>query len=735
MHSVIRGSYGEEKKDPYVLFLRRIQWGCLNSFVTSYKQSLYNYYNCILKNTLQCIQDLTDYNSHHMTIKYFCGAISSKDIVDHPDTVWTIYSAANVNIYIVEFSMKHSDWKCDDEYLILKSKAQITTNYRRDTYTFCGERFPWQMTLRGSIIDIMFHKSVDNSHGYFGLNFHTTKSIPTKISYDGNVKNLDYFWYRYKRYSLCSVSTTEKNCVHILSPHKTTIMKVWWYIVADVVCFDGPGRNSPLIKQHLQADSSAYQLYCEIATNNPLFSLEYSLKHLKFLDGHAKMIPREVKGLQVNFSLSIDMNSQESNVFYLLSVDIYKSLRKGVEWYNHQYFETWGTETKVMYKLTITKLKGIPTQMLMDKKPCPYGGMSIYTENKNHNFVIIDTEITHQCSEDDVINFPIYLEGNNPRILFVAFKGYTTGFVQFEGQIDIKLDHKMIPSNDIFKVPFPIRKSILLLDVYKRFVKTFVLQPNHFINKHAHNYVIRFRYSKNTKQKFPVTARVTFIHHVNKLEQCVQCYVKTAHNSDFLDFFEGLIDPSLSEKTGKLIASVESIHINQRPCKIHHPWVLLIRAFQPYELTLNAANISLVLPSNTVIRNVELFDEYTWFMLSGIEPGAPHEDIIDVVTLHLTCLTTDVYVEHMILHKTSTHHTSTLYKWMDTSQSVWLQNLEHINIILISDRNKIVAGDSCRNMTRGTEVIEFKPQSPFYQTIFEDRDINRERNLHGFGLR
>ena len=176
---------------------------------------------------------------------------------------------------------------------------------------------------------------------------------------------------------------------------------------------------------------------------------------------------------------------------------------------------------------------------------------------------------------------------------------------------------------------------------------------------------------------------------------------------------------------------MESIHIDQRQCKNHHPWVLLLTIFRPYELTLNAANISLAIFFRTYYRSVQLSDEYTWFMLSGKIHESHHKPYLDLVALHLTCLTTDVYVEHMIRDKTSTL-TSALYKWTNTSQSVWL-NVPNVNIILISDRNKIV--DTCRNVTRGIEVIEFIDYEPVNPTIYGEKDIDREKTIRGFGLR
>ena len=212
-----------------------------------------------------------------------------------------------------------------------------------------------------------------------------------------------------------------------------------------------------------------------------------------------------------------------------------------------------------------------------------------------------------------------------------------------------------------------------------------------------------------------------------------------------LDFFEGILHSSPSEEVeGKFVANVASIHINESECdtELAHEWSLIIRQLPNYDATLKLINISHMYfydntirksPYLTIYRNTELFSAYSWYMI--YQGGTFAKQEATTVTLYLTCLTTDVYVEHMIEHKTSSQLTSALYKWRNTSQSVVLRNIHNVNIILISDRKKIVFANNCTSDTRGIEQIYIQVYKPSYEPILQMQKTKGKQNLHCYGLR
>ena len=428
-----RGEDKEEEEESFVVFLLYNQWSCFSRIMESYKQSLDHYYHCILDNTLQCIQDVANYKYNPIILNYFCGAIMANEI-KHLETIWTIHSAANVNIFMGDFSMRHSNWNCEDEYVLITSKVKQVTNNFTDTYTFCGKRFPWQMTLPGFIVRVIFQKSERNSNGYFSLYYHTTnakasKEIVVDIVYLKNPDAHDN--------SLSSlIDPTRINRLHFLCSHKNTIIQIWWFSAsADVFCYDGPGQKSPLIKEDLRAESTTYQLYCVISTTNSTFYLNYLHKH----NDDAKPIPItvEARGHTMYFSLSLDMNSHTSNALYEIQSD--------------QLIANTKSHWRAILRLRIFKMKGIASEIVLNKRSCLYGGLFIYDRQYYSSFHgqmgYEEYEFTNQCDEDNIIGFPIYL-ASFTKLLLVVYKGYTEGDVEFEGEIVHKSRHASVFSKE-----------------------------------------------------------------------------------------------------------------------------------------------------------------------------------------------------------------------------------------------------------------------------------------------
>ena len=100
------------------MFLRCIQQGRLNSFVNSYKQSLYNYYNCILDNTLECIQDLAPNNSNYMILRYFCGDVIINKLLRFPPFLLFHYVT-----FLFLFGPTHLLLRCSPSSLLIASPS------------------------------------------------------------------------------------------------------------------------------------------------------------------------------------------------------------------------------------------------------------------------------------------------------------------------------------------------------------------------------------------------------------------------------------------------------------------------------------------------------------------------------------------------------------------------------------------------------------------------------------
>ena len=212
--------------------------------MTSYEQALDQYFTCVIDKTLQCIKDVTNNDYSHLALKYFCGTIFTKEI-KYLRTLWTIHSNANVKIFMEDFSMQHFQWHCEDEYMLITSKTEKTTNKWTDSYTFCGQRLPWHMTQPGSIVKVIFVKSAENSEGHFSLYYHATNSKPPKyINLQvGSVADKIHAFnedYSELSYTFPNVEVNRTSHFHFYSYKHTFVIRLEWLIIADVVCYDGP---------------------------------------------------------------------------------------------------------------------------------------------------------------------------------------------------------------------------------------------------------------------------------------------------------------------------------------------------------------------------------------------------------------------------------------------------------------------------------------------------------------
>ena len=343
-----------------------------------------------------------------------------------------------------------------------------------------------------------------------------------------------------------------------------------------------------MIKQHFRVDSSTYQLYCVISNTNPALKLNYSLYPLFIsYDNHANITELSQEENVVRFSVSFNMNSHHSNVLYMLKENRFTLFGKYLK------SKEITQMSNVVFKLTISKLQGLSSSMLIDGQSCLYGGIALYQYIHDDYNIMIDNyahaelNILHQCTHHNIKDFPIYLMDYKFLLLFITYKGYTEDIVELEGQIAVEPDHYLIPNSYLDfnnKVYANVGMTYMKRLSYRSHNTTgevsiitwersdltlsFLLQPYHF-NKHdVHDYYIMFKFtSYNWKdrilQRVSVTVILAFVLQSRDAEKCVYCYVKSAKSSDVIDSFEGIVEPSSGEETGKLISNVDSIRIYQ----------------------------------------------------------------------------------------------------------------------------------------------------------------------------
>ena len=101
------------------------------------------------------------------------------------------------------------------------------------------------------------------------------------------------------------------------------------------------------------------------------------------------------------------------------------------------------------------------------------------------------------------------------------------------------------------------------------------------------------------------------------------------------------------------------------------------------------------------------------------------------IQLDLSCLTTDVFIEQFI---NTSDVTSMLYMWHNTTHQAWISGIDHCNIILISDPNKI-STECKKNTHRYLEFIHVKNRYTTFESIEEKSAIPKSKNVSFHGIR
>ena len=356
-------------------------------------------------------------------------------------------------------------------------------------------------------------------------------------------------------------------------------------------------------------------------------------------------------------------------------------------------------------------------------------------------------ELLYQCAKTQLINIPIYLEMTAMSILFTAFAGYTDGDIQLEGQIIMKQNHKMMIDMQFASlfgatalVNTTVITNIHIVEQNDKDEITFLLQPFIAGKYVLTNFLFRFiRFlSDDTSVGLSPTIVISFTLHSYYRECSVHCYVTYADTSDYINFDKDKkeIFPS---NFGQVEANVEAVRVDQSLCHNPQMWTLSIKIIPNFDVT-TPGNISqtIVIENENIImwRYIEYSDDYVWYLLVLSKPFKERQRQIIEVKLDLTCLTTDVYVEHL-LNTTEEYYpqlSSTLYKWQDTSKPMWITGFQHCNVILVSEKTKVTS--SCRKKKYGVELIHVKYRYSLSDTLKNANNIVlRERNYVLYHLR
>ena len=733
--AIVIDVYGINKDNSAVLWLQQKQWHCI-SIKLSFKQTLDYIYHCIFDKTYQCNNDVADYDEDEIILHHFCGTIKSQNIKQTRQT-WKLQFTTDIKIYVQQFSLYHNYYRCEEETMVFRSNDGLET--------FCGNRLPWKMFFSGPVVIIVFSTKRADSQAKFILHFHR---LYTKFYEKFHILLFRYVPEAFQDPLLFHTTLDYIETFYIYSDFKFYVIEVSVNnaINIDVICYDGPGDKSPLLKNTNSIDhvkktfqASSFQMHCVATKTVERISEETNLDlSYKATNNELKSIeqmPVQILKDQVSFSVVID-KQERKNVFYKLEADT-QSLFK-------EYFQA--LNFNAIFELTIISLEGFLSTMLVEKNNCMFGGITIY--NILTYYQKVYKEIFNLCSNSRLHNIPIYLEFNHIKLLFMSYAGYTDGVVRFTGQIVVKPNHKMMLDMSFVSFIKMAGENVSIeskLDIGdEKTSNTFVLQPYIMGEYISNNYLLTFIQSESYSLPMMTaspTLILTFIFYPQYLTGCARCYVTIADKSDFIKWNEGkkeikpIIQSNNMKSIGQIEAAVDVVSVDQSACQGEQIWTLLIKAFTNLDkIAYGNVSRSVVLGRHqkTIYRYIEKSNAYIWYLLTIFKPTIELISSIVQVELDLSCLTTDVFIEHFVNNSQSTT-TSVLYKWTDTSKTIWMSDFDTCNIILVSEKDKIP--NACRDKLQGLDLIFVKHQLPLHKTLFKTTKLPRFRSYNFFHMR
>ena len=205
--------------------------------------------------------DAYAYNYSSIHLDHFCGFINL-EYVWQREIIWNIRVQPNIHINFLIFSLFEFNiyWWCDFEYL-----RAVATNKNS---TFCGKRLPWVYDASDSSVKMVFFTERFGSLHY-QLQFQY---------YGAYVPNTQHFTLFMKPYLMSDmhVPNIKQNAFetfHFVAAHRLDIVYLEAVNVCtteQVVCYDGPGINSPTLHCNQSiCQSFTFQMVCRFSRTNP----------------------------------------------------------------------------------------------------------------------------------------------------------------------------------------------------------------------------------------------------------------------------------------------------------------------------------------------------------------------------------------------------------------------------------------------------------------------------------
>ena len=320
------------------------QYKCINNRVHS-AEIWQTYYLCVRLFTIQCIQD--DYTASASGGKefpqhfdYFCGYISGRNL-KRKTTQWSIISPTHhpIRLSFLTFSLQHRNYRCVLQKLSIKTES-------RDEQ-FCGSRSPWFADYFENELHISFYSEfLEFDFDYFKLQYHRINNLIYANTY---ILSLNH------SIGLVATDLTKFRSFHFISHYKFQTVQVKpEFQCGDVICHDGPGNLSPIVKADEETlTSTSYQMRCLVFVRS-LTCLSASRMHYHFQ----------------NVVLTKRNYVNETFFTWTRSPDMPDSAYWG--YLNSDGDMDPGVQPRVMYS------GGEDPHMLLEGESCIYGGLVFY---------------------------------------------------------------------------------------------------------------------------------------------------------------------------------------------------------------------------------------------------------------------------------------------------------------------------------------------------------------------
>ena len=403
------------------IWLNIQQYNCLHTGYPTLQQSIKQNYQCILHNTLHCIQDSFSYvEPFRLSAHSFCGFINGENIQGNP-TYWTLMGKPAIMLDFLYFSLSHISWKCS-----LNHHMRVT--YDGHENIFCGFRYPWK--IHANIDELQIKLQHDFQVMDFKMQFYRFPRI-----YD--TQKLFITKHNLTRFSFSSSSYLFDVMYHFYARNRAHNIRINIPIIYDnhtlITCYDGPGTLSPVLRYSSQKQvetylSSAFHIFCVIQKRTPTergseeegdekeeaFYISYLSQHkTNWTDDHQEgyacgfqKLPMHARHFQIYMGMLGHMSRP------ICSVRIIQ--RK------------WSTYSPLLI-LDVAQFAMNREVMLLEGEPCFYGGIFVYG-NKLTGEKIGDEwlELMNYCEPNDGHYNPTFISDVvDYFILFISFEGYS----------------------------------------------------------------------------------------------------------------------------------------------------------------------------------------------------------------------------------------------------------------------------------------------------------------------